>query len=268
MALELIKSTNKVISLGLHSVSREQTYFSLAYWGRRHALAKEIFVGNFSSSSSAYFLEPYTDGNVYVGVYNGQPGNGKAAFDSTDWAHFAMTYYGDGGNKPARLKLYINGVLQVLSFNGSNIGDTTPPLNGDNFVIGGFGATSGRTDADIAEVKIWLRTLTPSEIIQDMNTSFPDSLFQTPAIENLIGYYPCDSEDYATDYSKSDIVGVMNNSPKLVTHPKRLLIEPALSEQQQEFLYATAPAAGGLLRGDSMDGLSSRYFNNSMAGGF
>ncbi len=84
------------------------------------------------------------------------------------WNHVAMVFDGSLSGNSNRLKVYINGILQTLSFGGTipaALQDNTAPVN-----VGKFGGSLTRWfDGVVDEVRIWNTARTEAEINANMN---------------------------------------------------------------------------------------------------
>ena len=135
-------------------------------------------------------------------------GNGANTFGYTTsnfvrtnvWYHMVMVYNGSADNNSEKLKFYVNGTLQTLSFSAGTI-PTTSPSNAANLTIG-LQTTNGM-DGSLDEVQIWNISLTSGQInalyinnthiIDDTMTTKGDnwSVCVTPVNRTVFGSTTC-----------------------------------------------------------------------------
>ena len=112
------------------------------------------------------------------------------------WAHVAVVYNGGGAADADKVKIYIDGVNQSLTFGG--IIPTSIPAAADTFQIGDTGATAagGRfINMSVGHVKVWLAELSAAEVVREVNSYLPQRRL------NLVLDAPYDDGVLATDYS-------------------------------------------------------------------
>jgi hypothetical protein len=105
-------------------------------------------------------------------IDNGADGGAGFAYTIGSWSNISVVYDGTQSSNAARLKVYLNGILQTLNFNtytvpattanvtaSSSIGAYTSVGNTPNSVIGG----------NIPQVLVYNRALSSTEISQNFN---------------------------------------------------------------------------------------------------
>lgn len=106
-------------------------------------------------------------------VNNGTDGSGTSlsSFTSTGWNQLTMVFDGTLTGNANRLKVYLNGVQQTLTYNY-----TVPTNNGQNSTLAGIGAYStGNFNnyalGNVAINRLYNKSLTASEILQNYNVN-------------------------------------------------------------------------------------------------
>lgn len=101
--------------------------------------------------TTTYLAAEVTTNAIYAQVSNSRTG----------WNHFHYSFSGNAGSSSDRLKLWINGVEQSLTYSGtvpSFLGDVGVFELGRAVGVGSYG--TGQMD----DIRVWKRRLTPSEI--------------------------------------------------------------------------------------------------------
>jgi hypothetical protein len=154
------------IDIGAVTEMNSTTKMTISYWCKKSASNKDMVIGSQLSSTNGFWLQWYSDGNVYWNPRNGSSNNRSYALTYTsDWICLTGTY--DGSlSQSNRCKTYVNGVL-VLDGTG------TPPASfsstaGNSFRISGLGG-SFYSDGNVANVQIYNRALSSNEILHNYN---------------------------------------------------------------------------------------------------
>jgi parallel beta-helix repeat protein len=171
------------------------TEFTMETWLRRRNNGHFDFMGKHYRQYSFY-----VDGNNYLGVYKGHPGNHKyftSAFlvPSNTWLHVAVTW------KSNIITFYVNGKEEHTFTNANK--DPIPEMN-YNFQLGRRSDYNGYyLDGDLAEAKLWNYARTKNEIYNDMYSK-PQG-----GEVGLIGYWPMRSDfnDHSVYMKSSTIYG-------------------------------------------------------------
>ena len=137
-------------------------------------------------------------------------GNGENSYGRTNgrplglnaWVHVAMVYDGTNNTPAERLKLYLNGELQSLVFNGTVPAFTS--VNDANFQISQNGGSyfNGRLD----EVRVWRAALTEEQILERLQSRISAA---DPLFGSLISAWSFDEGPGLTAY---DITGAHNGT--------------------------------------------------------
>ena len=130
-----------------------------------------------------------SNNSVYVMVGNGSNSYGYTAANAVSpgtWYHVAAVFDGTQTGDANRLKLYINGVQQTLSFSATAIPATTSSINTGPFMAGGEPSCC-YLNGTIDEVRVWNTALSAGTI-----TAWKDKLLGDchPNLANLVVYWP------------------------------------------------------------------------------
>jgi hypothetical protein len=154
------------IDIGAVTEMNSTTKMTISYWCKKSASDKDMVIGSQLSSTNGFWLQWYSDGNVYWNPRNGSSyGRSYALTYTSDWICLTGTY--DGSlSQSNRCKTYVNGVL-VLDGTG------TPPADfsstaGNSFRISGLGG-SFYSDGNVANVQIYNRALSSTEVLHNYN---------------------------------------------------------------------------------------------------
>lgn len=140
-----------------------------------------IQTGNSDASQLQVFIANSLDD---LGDNNGLTSSGAW---STGWHHVVFTFDGTGSSNSERLKIYIDGVQQTLSFNGTI--PSTIQNSDTNLRIGDFGNLHRYWNGDIDEVRISTNAQTPDWIAASYKTE--NNTFNTFGSEE--GLFPSSS---------------------------------------------------------------------------
>ena len=145
------------------------TQFTIGAWMKRNLSNSVVIIGQIETLSNDVSFELWSDGNAYFEVGNGTNGYGYIANTSTNWQYLMMVFNGTGGINSDRLKAYINGTLQTLTYSGT-IPSSTGTVN-TNLNIGAYITNSNYSNGNISAVQIYNRALSSTEITQNYNAT-------------------------------------------------------------------------------------------------
>jgi hypothetical protein len=113
----------------------------------------------------------FVSNQICLQVNNGVDGSAISSFTSTAWNNISVVYDGTQTGNENRLKLYINGVQQTLTFNTYNVPSITSNLGFTNVGIGAYssGGYNNKLTGSFGESRLYTRSLTDSEITQNFN---------------------------------------------------------------------------------------------------
>ena len=112
-----------------------------------------------------------------------------------EWVHATMVFDGSGASNADRLKLYLNGSLQSLTFSGTIPNSTH--VNSNNMLIGGVDDVGGKFDGRMDEISFFNDPLSADEVAALYNAGTPLSAASDSgnyvSSGDLIAYYTMDS---------------------------------------------------------------------------
>jgi len=139
---------------------------TISAWMKRRSTAggKYVLLGRENGAyTDALNIQMWDDGLIYFMPDN--PGFATAASNDTNWHHVVMVFNGNLSGDSNRLKGYIDGVEQSLSY-AATIPATTEVMT-DPFVIGETVPDGGSfTDGFIDDVRVYNRALSIDEVRQ------------------------------------------------------------------------------------------------------
>ena len=142
--------------------------FTWSNWMKRNASNSKVVIAKGQSLSNDISMEFWSDGNCYVEMGNGSNAYGFFANSSTDWQLLTMVFNGTLTGNSNRLKAYLNGTQQSLSYGGT-INSVTHTNNG-NLTIGAVEwQGSAHSQGNHGPFLIYNRALTADEILQNYN---------------------------------------------------------------------------------------------------
>jgi len=209
MARDFTIASSQSIDFGNVTELVSASNFTYAAWMKRTVSNEFVFLGKGGTASTEMFLTPFSDGNIYVAVKNGSNPFASVANNSLDWQRLAMVF--DGSlTQVDRVKLYINGVLQSIT--GTKTWPTTSHSGTTPFYAGFRDSDNTFAGGNVAEVKVWDKSLTASELLSDYYGGY---LART----NLKLCSPLGYGSPEPDYSGSGYAGTLSNGPTIADHP-------------------------------------------------
>jgi hypothetical protein len=143
-------------------------------WVKRNASNSLMTFLQYSSLTSDISLELWSNGVIYFEIGNGGNTYGEVSNNSSSWQNVAMVFDGSGADNSARLKAYINGEQQNLTYGGTTIPSTAG--SGNTLYIGNTGPFSSSnsnlfSSGNFASFAAYNRALTAQEIKQNYNAT-------------------------------------------------------------------------------------------------
>jgi hypothetical protein len=160
-ALDFDGVNDKVVAS--HGLGTGVATATFGFWAHK-ASAGSIAICSIGSetSNSRFHTSWFSDGNVYCTAENGSGSFGSVALSySNTMIHFVMAYDGGQSTNATRLRLYVNGREQTLSFSG------TIPSTAISSSVVAIGAGSGvYAAAKIADVSLFRSALNSTQVWQ------------------------------------------------------------------------------------------------------
>jgi hypothetical protein len=143
-------------------------------WAKRNAPNSLMTFLQYSSLTSDISLELWSNDVIYFEIGNGGNTYGELNNNSSSWQNIAMVFDGSGVDNSARLKAYINGVQQNLTYGGTTIPSTAG--SGNTLYIGNTGPFSSVnsnlfSSGNFAFFAAYNRALSAQEIKQNYNAT-------------------------------------------------------------------------------------------------
>jgi hypothetical protein len=141
--------------------------FTLMAWMKRRIVGSKVVCHQGATLFVDVSMELWNDNKAYFEVGNGSNQYAFVSNTSTSWQYLAMAFDGGQEGNSNRLKCYINGTLLNVSYNG-----VIPTTTGDPDTVFAIGNTQGAgtsnfSDGNIAQVSIYNRALSASEVLQN-----------------------------------------------------------------------------------------------------
>lgn len=143
---------------------------------------------NSSSGSNGFNLGVCDGSNAYARTSTDNPVSTNIYVQTNKWYYVTMVYDGSQASNSEKLKLYVNGRLQTLTFGGANIPSSTTTLGGAFYIGKEEGNTTLNWSGKIDEFKMWNTARTSSQILEDMAKS---------SVGNETGLLACYNFDYS-----------------------------------------------------------------------
>lgn len=143
--------------------------FTMCSWMKRNLSNSLVIIGQIETLTNDVTFELWSDGNAYFEVGNGSNSFGFVSNTSTSWQYLSMSFDGTQTGNSNRLKAYINGVLQILTYN-LTIPSSTGTVN-TNLNIGAYLPGNNYSNGNISNVQIYNRALSSTEILQNYNAT-------------------------------------------------------------------------------------------------
>jgi hypothetical protein len=163
------------IDCGVVSAVENVSSFSMSVWVYPTNGASKSIIGNWgnpyvgvqistSTSQVNFFVDDSTTGSGY--------GSTSTGLSNNNWAHLVLVFDGSGSGNSGRLKGYINGVEQTLSYTGTIAATTAAPNRA--FRIGDQHLGNGLI-GNISNAAIWNTPLSASQVSTLFNFGTPET---------------------------------------------------------------------------------------------
>lgn len=111
------------------------------------------------------------------------------------WFHYAGVFDGSGASDTDRLKLYINGQPQTVTYNTTTPTSFPTLLSTADISIGGTLSPFNGMTGKLSNIKLWTSSLTPSEVETLYNNGQPLMTGTQPQEANLKAWYKLNQTD-------------------------------------------------------------------------
>jgi hypothetical protein len=165
---------------------RNISAITLSAWIKRNSSNGIVTISQMNDNSNRLDFEFWNDGNVYFAVGNGGNAYGYVAHNDTNWHYVTMVFDGTQSGNSNRLKAYIDGIPQTLTYSGS-IPTTTANLT-TNFEIGRLPMSAAYTNGAIDNVRIYNYARTPAQIAWEYNRGAPIAHYKLDECQGTTAY--------------------------------------------------------------------------------
>jgi hypothetical protein len=163
-------TTNYIISDAI-TQNNNASALTWTVWAKRNASNSYMTLAQSSALESDIALELWSNGAIYFEIGNGSNTLGDLSNNSTSWQNVTMVFDGSGADNSSRLKAFINGIQQNLSYSGTI---PTTAGTGNTLFIGNSGLLGNAnlfTAGNLGSFQSYNRSLTDQEILQNYNAT-------------------------------------------------------------------------------------------------
>lgn len=206
----LLDGTNDFIDCGDIAAINSASTLTINFWLKCDPSETSLFISKYNDANNRIHIGAVSN-ILYFNTSNGGGQYGQVAFSSTAWNMLTLVFDGGQTGNANRLKGYINGVEQTLSFTGT-IQATIANLTGDSFMLARQDSTYA--DCTISELCVWSSALSGANVTSLYNSGTPiDS--STIDSANVEGHWPLEAGSGITalDYSGNGNHGLLINGP-------------------------------------------------------
>lgn len=178
----LFDGVDERVEVGSISELLNVASFTISGWVKYNSFTtgQNRWLGFFDSFTNCITFSVSNVGKVYFLICNGSTAYGYINVTNTitlnNWFHYSAVYDGSGVTNADKLKIYINGSNQTLTFSGT-IPATSPTISASNMMLGSRDtSTQENTDGYIDEVSIFDYALTSGQVSTIYNSGQPNNL--------------------------------------------------------------------------------------------
>ena len=193
------------VDCGQISALSSASSFTLSGWFNQTTIdQRRVMFGTYLSSSNLIACYTWNDGKMYIDLRNGSTTYGQFDYSTVvtagEWFHLAMVFDGSGVDNASKLKLYVNGSLQTLSYNGT-LPTSTNATQAD-FIIGTSQGFVYEWLGNIDEVSIYSSALNSTQVNELYNSGTPTTISGATAYWKL-----GEQATFSTNWNIPDQVG-------------------------------------------------------------
>jgi hypothetical protein len=211
--------TNDWVKLGDIDAFDGASAFSINWWFNSNGGDTIHMFSKRQSGNRGIQMKIRPDKGYLLSVETGSDGYGYTGTfpPNNEWVHATMVFNGAGASNADRLKFYINGSLQSLTFVGTV--SSTTPVNSEQMLISGRDNSGGKFDGKIDEISFFNKSLSADEVTALYNDGTPLSAVSNSgsyvSSSHLFAYYTMDSNSGTgtslTDDSTQSNTGTLTN---------------------------------------------------------
>jgi len=164
LAAILNSTSNFSLDMWFRVSNPSSTSNSLFSYGESYEFNKDILLYVINSKLGIQVNSPFVDG--------GMDGAGEVNYTSTSFSNVQVVYNGTLTGNSNRLKLYLNGIEQTLTYNYT-VPYITGAVGGQN-AIGSYAVTGFRNlflNGNISIARLYNRSLTSTEVLQNFDAT-------------------------------------------------------------------------------------------------
>ena len=196
------------------TILKSQSKITLCGWIYRNAAGTTQVFGSSKNANHRFAIYPYIDNITYWIANNGGNGFGTSAAPAgAAWSHLAQVFDGTQTGNANRLKCYVNGIAQTLSFVGTVLSTSTANADVEDIRINYAQSTPEYGNGRYSEIGVWHEPLTAAEIASLAKGMTCEKIRP----QSLVFYAPLvrDIND-----QKGGLTITNNNAATVATHPR------------------------------------------------
>lgn len=205
-------AANKQVS-GSFTAHKNQTRLTLACWVRRPATGTIQSFGFTDVGNNTTSFVHYSDNSVYITVRKNDTSYAYKQQPLTGWNHCCFVFDGGLTGSANRLKFYLNGTQQALSFSGAIPATTSDAAGVETLRFGRNQSGNYWSTGDFAEYGLWQEALTGEDVAALGKGITCDKLRP----EKLLSYIPLirDLQDVRSGTSLTNASATVANHPRI-----------------------------------------------------
>ena len=213
MAYEFTSAGSQNLSV-TSAVLKSQSKITLCGWVYRNAAGTTQVFGSSKNANHRFTIYSYIDNTIYWVANNGGNGYGTSATPAgAEWSHLAQVFDGTQTGNANRLKCYVNGIAQTLSFVGTVPSSSTANADVEDIRINYAQSTPEYGNGRYCEIGVWHEPLTAAEIASLAKGMTCDKVRP----QNLVFYAPLVRNLQDT---KGGLAITNNNAATVANHPR------------------------------------------------
>jgi len=213
MAYEFTSAGSQNLSV-TSTALKSQSKITLCGWVYRNAAGTSQILGSSKNVNHRFAIYTYIDNKIYWIASNGGSGYGESSTPAgAAWSHLAQVFDGTQTGNANRLKCYVNGIAQTLTFSGTIPTTSTANTDVEDIRINYAQSTPEYGNGRYCEIGIWHEALTADEVASLAKGMTCDKVRP----ESLVFYAPLirDLQDI-----KGGLTITNNNAATVATHPR------------------------------------------------
>lgn len=217
MARRFVSSSSQNLRRASWTDLAYQSKVTISVWLKRATSSSEIGAGSFYNIFNRCYIKLTSGGNLSLGHSAGDfTENSSVALSGTDWHHIFFVWDGTLSGNSNRIKCWVDGVQQTLSFGAAGAGSSTGP-NLDDWEMGSEGGTY--QDGDIAFPFVWRGVAHGETQAQEYAAQTADETTYTSGLRGAWLLDETTSTDNAADSSGNSATLTQSGSPEWVADP-------------------------------------------------